>query len=55
MIFEDIPMLLLDGLMVAGVFQVPKILEGGISGSSLFTQLGTSFLSVSLTYMGLKF
>ena len=35
MIFEDIPMLILDGLMVGGVLSVPKIIGQGISDSSL--------------------
>ena len=48
MIFEDLMMLLLDVLVVSGVFSVPKVTQTTFTESALFMQLGSTSMSIYL-------
>lgn len=49
MIFEDLPMLLLDALVVFGILQVPKVKRGAFTSRALLMQLGSTCLSIYRT------
>lgn len=46
MIFEDTVMILMDALVLMGVFVVPKVTDKNFKQSTLFLQIGTTFFSL---------
>lgn len=55
MIFEDFMMLLMDALVIVGFFKVPMVTDKSFKASSLYMQLGTTCLSLYLTFKALFF
>lgn len=51
MIFEDLPMLVLDALVVVGILKVPKVKQGAFTSQALAMQLGSTCISI---YTALK-
>lgn len=49
MIFEDLMMILLDFLVVVGVFSVPKLTEEFFTGGTLLMQMGSTAMSIYMT------
>ena len=49
MIFEDLPMLLLDALVLSGALKVPKINSGVFTSGALLKQLFSTCLSIYTT------
>ena len=55
MIFEDLMMLLLDFLVVIGVFKIPKLTQKNFSESTLFIQIGSTSLCIYTALVDLFF
>ena len=55
MIFEDLMMILLDFLVVVGVFSVPKLTEEFFTGGTLLMQMGSTAMSIYMTLSDLFF
>ena len=55
MIFEDSMMVVLDALVILGVFKVPKVTAKNFTSSTFYMQLGTTCSSLYLTLSSLNF
>jgi hypothetical protein len=55
MIFEDMLMIVLDALILVGYFSVPKITHTGLKASTLYMQLGSTFMSIYLAITTLSY